>query len=100
MSKENLTIKIPEEVCLAVQQFDVEYCSRRDIIVYIMQNDINIPQERMSRYQKEYEDKYFSFEAAKNSIEKEYVIPVTEGRKCNWSLDYSTSTITINFVED
>ena len=95
-----LTIEIPEEATVIVQKYDVERSSRRDIILYIMQNNINIPEDRFERYQKEYDEKYFAFETAKGEIEKQYVIPATGGKKCNWSLDYSSNIITVTLVEE
>lgn len=100
MEEKTMTIEIPENVTNMVQRFDIERSSRRDIIINIMQNNYDIPADRFDRYQKEYDEKYFAFETAKTEIEKNYVIPATGGRKCNWSLDYATNIITITFVED
>lgn len=100
MDNNTFTIEIPEEITTIVQKYDVERSSRRDIILYIMQNNINIPVDRFDRYQKEYDEKYFSFETAKGEIEKQYVLPATNGRKCNWTLDYGTNIITVTYLED
>lgn len=94
-----LTIEIPEEITTIVQKYDIERSSRRDIIVYIMQNNLDIPEERFEKYQKEYDEKYFSFEVAKKEIEKNYIIPLTKGALCDWSLDYGTNIITITLKE-
>ena len=94
-----MTITIPEEVRNKVQKADIERSSRRDIITYIMEKDINISEERFKEYQKEYDEKFFEFEQAKDEIEKNYVVPATEGKASNWSLDYSSCVVTININE-
>ena len=93
------TITIPEEVRNMVQKANTERDSRRDLLLYIMQNDVNIPEERYKRYEAEYNEKFLAFEQAKTIIEKEYIIPATNGKKSNWSLDYETCIVTINTDE-
>ena len=91
-------ITIPEERTIEVQKADVERSARRDIIVYLMEHpEINVDENRRSEYQKEYDEKYLAFEQAKSRIERDFVIPTTEGKASNWTLDYSTNEITIIF---
>ena len=94
------TITVPEEIRDRAQKANVERDARRDILLYIMQNDINIPEERIARYQKEYDEKYFEFEQAKTIIEKEYVMPATDGKALNWSLDYHTCIVSITLPDE
>lgn len=95
-----IEITIPEEVKTIVQRANIERDSRRDILLYIMSHeDINISQERIDLYQRQYDEKYFQFEQAKKNIEQIYVYPATNGKAIDWSLDYNTNIITIN-VED
>ena len=93
-----INITVPENIRNLAQKFDIEKNSRKDIIVYILSNkDINISKERFDEYQKEYEEKYFAFEQIKKEIEKNYVFPAIKdiSSYISWSLDYDTSTITI-----
>lgn len=94
------TITVPEEIRDRAQKANVERDARRDILLYIMQNDINIPEERIARYQKEYDEKYFEFEQVKTIIEKEYVMPATDGKALNWSLDYHTCIVSITLPDE
>jgi len=95
-----IEITVPQEIRDMVQKANIERDSRRDILTYIMSHsDINISDERIARYQKEYDEKYFAFEQAKSKIEKEYVVPAGKGKQLNWSLDYSTCIITITLDE-
>ena len=94
-------ITIPEELRTRVQRANVERDSRRDILLYIMShNDINISEERIAHYQKEYDEKYLEFEQAKTIIEKEYVMPATDGKALNWSLDYHTCIVSITLPDE
>ena len=95
MDEKILTVEIPEEIVSTVQKYDIERCARRDIILYILENNINIPEERLEKYQKEYDEKYFSFEVAKSEIEKNYVKPLVKDASCSWNLDYESHIITI-----
>lgn len=96
----NKTIKIPESIRDKVQKAHMERDSRKDILTYILSGAANISQERLSEYQKEYDNKFFEFEKAKSEIEKEYVMPATDGKASNWSLDYSNCVVTITTVPE
>lgn len=93
-------ITIPEEIRNTIQKAHSERDARRDILVYLMENDINISKERKEEYQKEYDEKYMAFEQAKDMFEKNYVMPMTDGKALNWSLDYATCQVTITVPEE
>ena len=94
-------IIIPEELRTQAQRANIERDSRRDILLYIMSHDdIDISEERIARYQKEYDEKYLEFEQAKSIIEKEYVMPATDGKALNWSLDYHTCIVSITLPDE
>ena len=63
-------------------------------------DDIDISEERIARYQKEYDEKYLEFEQAKSIIEKEYVMPATNGKALNWSLNYHTCVVSITLPDE
>lgn len=94
------TITIPEELRTRAQRANVERDSRRDILLYIMENNLNIPEERIKQYQKEYDEKYFEFEKIKGIIEKEYVQPATDNQALNWSLNYDNCIVTIEVINE
>ena len=94
------TITIPEAIRDRAQKANIERDARRDILLYIMQNDVNVPEERITRYQKEYDEKYLAFDQAKSIIEKEYVMPATDGKALNWSLDYHTCVVSITLPDE
>ena len=93
------TVTVPDEVRIATQRADIECSARRDIITHILEKNIAIPAECFEAYQKEYDDKFFAFEQAKQKIEKEYVRPAV-ANPVSWSLDYNTNVVSIVTMED
>lgn len=92
------TIVVPEDIRNAIQKANLERDSRRDILLYIMQNSINIPEEKLKAYEKEYDEKYADFEKLKTQIEKDYVLPaIAPNQPKGWNLDYHSCILTINF---
>lgn len=94
------TITVPEEIRNKAQKANIERDARRDILLYIMQNNLDIPEERIARYQKEYDEKYFEFEQVKQIIENEYVMPATNGKALNWSLNYHDCVVSITLPDE
>ena len=94
------TITIPAELRDKTQRANVERDSRRDILLYIMENNLNVSEERIVNYQKEYDEKYFEFEQAKATIEKEYVQPAVNNQALNWSLNYDDCVVTIEVADE
>lgn len=95
------TVTIPEELRNKVQRANIERDSRRDILLYIMQNNLNISEERIANYQKEYDEKYYEFEQMKSIIEKEYIQPIINNNQTsNWTLNYNNCIITIEVFDE
>lgn len=94
------TITIPKELRNKAQRANIERDSRRDILLYIMENNLNVSKERIANYQKEYDEKYFEFEQAKATIEKEYVQPAVNNQALNWSLNYDDCVVTIEVADE
>lgn len=94
------TITIPANVRDKVQKAHMERDSRKDILTTILSGTVDISKERVNEYQAEYDKKFFEFENAKSELEKEYVMPATDGKASNWSLDYSTCVVTITLPDE
>ena len=94
-----IEIEIPEEVRNYVQRCDIECSSRRDIIIQILTHDYNITEERITQCWKDYEDKYYIFEKAKEDIAEKYILTNVEN-PINWNLDYTTCIITVNVNDE
>ena len=68
---------IPSNICLLIQKYDIEYNSRKNIIIFILSHpDIQISELDFLKYQKECDEKLFSFEIAKQELEKQYIFPL------------------------
>lgn len=89
-------ITIPEKLRNDIQRANIERDSRKEIIVYILENNLNVSSERLNQYQKEYEDKFFLFESLKQELENTYIKPLDLNYK-KWSLDYSTCEVSIEY---
>ncbi len=89
-------ITIPEELRNDIQRANLEKDSRKEILIYILQNNLDIPKERLDQYQKEYDEKYFLFESLKQKLENEYIKPLSLNQ-FKWSLNYSNCEVTIEY---
>lgn len=87
-------IIVPETLRNELQKREMEYNARREIIIYILQNNLQIPQERFEAYEKEYDQKFQAFEQLKDQITKEYVQPIVQNPDF-WNLNYETCELTI-----
>lgn len=102
MDNNIIEIEIPEEVSTYIEKCHSEVNSRRDILIYLMENEdnINISQNRIKQYEDEYQEKYNLFEKAKRTLERDYIIPVTKEKLINWSLDYFTHIVTVTISNE
>lgn len=87
-----------EEIIRLLEKLQYESESRKEVLGYIIStNGVNT--EAFKQYEKEYQDAFINFNAAKNEFEKEYVKPaVGEGSFINWTLDYNTQEVTITLI--
>lgn len=72
-----------------VQKADIEMSSKMNLISFIISRNMDIDTERFRQYEKEYQEAFFAFEAAKEAIVKKYLNNVN----ANWTLDYATATL-------
>ena len=92
MSTKNVIIITAEERD-AIQRADVACSAHRDIITFILSNNIDIPAERFQAYQAEYEKKFSAFEQAKEDLQQKYLAGIPA---INWNLEYATCELTYN----
>lgn len=97
----NKIIPVPQEVVNEIQRYDVEMCSRRDLISFMISKDMDISTEKFKQYQNEYSKAYFAFEQAKHNIEFNYVNSNMQynEKKISWKLDYNTCELKIIYEE-
>ena len=95
----NKIIKIDEKIRDLIESYDYEYNSRRDIIAFMLSNNMDISTESFKKYQKEMQDFLVMFNTAKEEISKKYVNDLIEGKNAKWTLDYASCELTIEFLE-
>lgn len=86
--------EIPNELKDKIQKADIKRSATRDLILYIMQNEVDIPEERLEMLKEQYTMEYYDFERYKSDLEKDYIEPKFKNN-VNWNLDYSTGIVTI-----
>lgn len=92
MNTKNVII-VTEEDRNIVQSADIACSAHRDIITFILSNNIDIPAERFQAYQAEYEKKFSAFEQAKEDLQQKYLAGIPA---INWNLEYATCELTYN----
>ena len=87
-SNNNTIVKVEESVRDYVESLDYEFSSRRDAVAFMISNNMDITTEAFKSYQREMTEYNAQFTQAKGELEKKYVLPVTNGKACRWSLNY------------
>ena len=93
-----IKVEIPEQFIYLMQEAELNYIARKDVLKEILMNDnINISNERFEIYQKELEQKNFIYNRFKNELEKLYIYPnINDDTKLlSWAINYSTNILTI-----
>lgn len=90
-------ILVPDEIVNEIQALDVETSARRDLIAFMITNNMNVDTEQFNKYQMEY-NKYFKlFDIAKTNFENDFVkaqYPTAE----NWELLYASREVVITYA--
>lgn len=93
-------IKIEETIRDYVESLDYEFSARRDIIAFMIENNMNINSEAFGQYQKEMMEFKVKFSTAKKELEERYVLPILkDNQKAQWMLDYQTCELIITEQE-
>ena len=98
--KNSIVIKIDEGMRDYVESMDYEYSARRDAVSFMISNNMDINTEAFKSYQKEMVEFSTQFIRAKSEVEKQYVLPASNGKKVRWTLDYHSCELTITFVDE
>ena len=91
-------VLVDREDANCVERIGYELSARQSIIKDMLQENAGIHTETFDAYHKELVEYNTKFELAKREIEKKYVLPVTEGKRAEWTLDYSTAELTITIL--
>ena len=92
-------IKIEEAVRDYVEGLDYEYSVRRDLVSFMLSNNMSTDTDAFKKYQTEMAEYNAKFKIAKNEIEKQYILPIIGDKKVRWVLNYDTAEVTITVVD-
>ena len=88
-------ILVDREDAAFIERIGFELSARQSIVKDMLQENAGIHTETFDAYHKELVEYNAQFETAKREIEKKYVLPVTGGKRADWSLDYASAQLTI-----
>jgi len=88
-------ISINAETVNYIEGIHYELSARKDIIAFMLSNDMKTDTEAFQQYQKELSEFYAKFNLAKKELESMYIPPEWKGHEVNWTLDYVTGVMTI-----
>lgn len=91
-------ILIDRDDATFVERIGYELSARQSIIKDMLQENAGIHTDTFEAYHKELVEYNAKFETAKREIERKYVLPITEGKRADWTLDYATAELTITII--
>lgn len=86
-------IHVSEEDRNMVQRANVDSSSLANLITFMINNNVDVSNERFQEYEKRYQEAYLEFEKAKAYVEKKYLSGLNPN---SWTLDYESCEITYN----
>ena len=94
-----ITVQVPWSLTNYIEKLDYEYNSMKELLVDAASRGIGST-AAYERWENKYKEAYAAYGIAKAQIEKEYVLPNTKGKKCTWSLEYSSGDLKITEEPD
>lgn len=82
-----------------LEALSVEMEARKDVIAFMLSRDMEIASEQFKAYHRELVEFKGKFETAKREFERTVVLPRTEGKRVDWSLDYASAVLTLTEVQ-
>lgn len=86
-----------QEIINKLETLGFETSSRSELLAHMLRTGL-FPSD--PSFNKEYQEFFVQYEAAKAEFEREYVMPLLkDGQKVNWNLNYSTHELTIEGID-
>lgn len=82
-----------------LQRLDYEYCAKRDIVVYMLNQNSDISMKNFDIFYKQYEQSFISFQLGKQNLEKKYIANDIHPKVSDWNLNYDSCCLTITVKE-
>lgn len=86
-----------EEFVNLIEALHYEVNSRKDLIAFMLNNNMRTDTEAYEKYNKEYKEFYVQYNEAKNKLEEMYVRAAVKN-PINWNLNFETSEVTIEYA--
>lgn len=87
-----INIEISKELCDKIEALQYEVESRKDLIAFIISNDMKTSSSQFERYNQEYLEFYKKYNLAKQEMVRTYFPDVNY---LSWNLDFASRTVTI-----
>ena len=84
-----IQIKIKKELCDLIEQLHYETLSLKDLILFLLNNEIDIKNESYKYILNLYIEKNMEYLLAKENLKKDYFIP-----DCSWELNFESNLLT------
>jgi len=91
-------ILVDREDAAYVERIGYELSARQSIVKDMLRENAGIHTETFDAYHRELVEYNAKFETAKREIEKKYVLPATDGKRADWTLDYASAELTISII--
>lgn len=87
-------IKVEKKMVEYLEMLSFETESRKSLLGYLIERGISLDSQEFQDYHKEYREWFVKYELAKRELEKQYVLPASEGKSIPWSLDFASGELT------
>ena len=101
MTNTRIIKNIPDDVVNMIEACQYEVNARKDIISYMLSNNMNLATESFNQYQAELVEFTKKLDLAKQEIEKSIVTPFLAENNISsgtWNLDFATKEMTITWT--
>ncbi len=98
-TKNTIEIEVNDELSTYIESLGYEVTARKNLLQDMITSGVILKDDAkkiFDEYHKEYVEFTAQFEMAKKKLEEEYL----NGKKANWSLNYSTRILTAEILED
>lgn len=92
-------IIVDHDFVTEIQKNSIEAEARKNIISFMISQEMNINCEQFKQYQDEYVEYFTTYEMLKDQLYKLYIQPLQINSEINWELDYSNDELTL-YMED
>lgn len=89
-------IKVDLDLCDKIQKANIEMEAKRGLLAFMISSGTSLEDDNYKKYEESYIKSFEDFEKLKLNLENTFV-KSNFPNAINWSLDYNTQEITINY---